>query len=374
MPAYNVITKSVGQTAGGPKGRRGTFAERLLPAQAGGGFALDGYWVWCGSAIAGDDGTYHLYASRWPRSLAFSPHWLTNSEVVHATSPTREGPYTFRDVVLPARGAEYWDGRMTHNPTIHRAPGKNGRYLLYYTGTTYEGPTPTAENPEPAGSPRPHRSRDNQRVGLATAPTPAGPWARPDSPLIDIPPEGTSGTYDPLFTTNAAPYVHADGSVLVIYKGRSRRDDKMRHWLARAARVDGPYELVREEPIFPEETADTVEDPYLWWEAGAYHVLVHDVLGAVGGETDAIAQGTSPDGLEWRWAGLVCGRTMAWSDGRTTRQPRVERPQLLMEGGQATCLFVSTGDGPEPRRRGDRNTMARAWNAAIPLRAAGERR
>ena len=359
----------MGQAGAAPA--RSLFIDRLLPAAAGGGFALADYWVWCGSAIAGDDGQYHLYASRWPRALAFSPHWLTNSEVVHATSPTPEGPYTFSSIVLPPRGAEHWDGRMTHNPTIHRAPGKDGPYLLYYTGTTYEGPTPTPESPEPADSPRPTESRNNQRVGLATAPTPFGPWSRPDAPLIDIPPPENGGAHDPLFTTNAAPFVDADGSVLVIYKGRSRRDDKMRHWLARAARYDAPYELVRETPIFPEETADTVEDPFLWREGGAYHVLMHDVLGRVGGETDSIAHGISEDAIEWRWTGLACSRTVRWSDGRTSRQPRIERPQLLMEGGRATCLFVSTGDGPEPRRRGDRNTMERAWNAAIPLRSAG---
>jgi hypothetical protein len=35
----------------------GAFSERLLPAPVGGGFAMPGYWVWCGSAI-GDDGIY----------------------------------------------------------------------------------------------------------------------------------------------------------------------------------------------------------------------------------------------------------------------------------------------------------------------------
>ncbi len=202
-----------------------------------------------------------------------------------------------------------------------------------------------------------------------TAPTPYGPWTRPDAPLIDIPASGADGARDPLFTTNAAPLVREDGNVLLIYKGRSRRDDKMRHWLMSARRYDAPLQHVRVEPIFPEATADAVEDPFLWREDGAYHALMHDVLGHVGGETDAIAHGTSPDAVEWTWTGLACSRTLRWSDGRATRQPRVERPQLLMDHGRPICLFVSTGDGPEPRRRGDRNTMTRAWNAAIPLRS-----
>jgi hypothetical protein len=157
---------------------------------------------------------------------------------------------------------------------------------------------------------------------------------------------------------------------LLIYKGRSRRDDNMRHWLVRAERYDAPLEHVRDAPIFPEEMANRVEDPFLWWEGGAYHVLVHDVLGDIGGETDAIGHGTSPDALEWTWTGQACSRTLRWSDGRETRLPRVEPPQLLMEDGRPVCLFVSAGAGPEPRGRGDRNTMTRTWNVAIPLRTA----
>lgn len=53
---------------------------------------------------------------RWPKILSFSPHWLTNSEVVNCVSDTPEGRYTFSDIALPPRGEEFWDGKMTHNP------------------------------------------------------------------------------------------------------------------------------------------------------------------------------------------------------------------------------------------------------------------
>ena len=38
---------------------------------------------------------------------------------------------------LPARGEQFWDGRMTHNPVVRKIGSK---YVLYYTGTTYAGP------------------------------------------------------------------------------------------------------------------------------------------------------------------------------------------------------------------------------------------
>jgi len=92
--------------------------ERMLPAPVGGGFRMEGYWVWCGSVIKGEDNRYHMFASRWPKSQPMHPGWLSLSEIVRASSDTPEGPYQFEEVVLPARGAEYWDGRMTHNPQI----------------------------------------------------------------------------------------------------------------------------------------------------------------------------------------------------------------------------------------------------------------
>jgi hypothetical protein len=109
------------------------FRDRLLPAPMDGGFRMDGYWVWCGSVIKGDDGKYHMFASRWPKTTGFGPYWLTNSEIVHAVSDKPAGPYKFSDIALPPRGSEFWDGQMTHNPAIRKY---KGTYLLYYTGTT----------------------------------------------------------------------------------------------------------------------------------------------------------------------------------------------------------------------------------------------
>jgi hypothetical protein len=41
-----------------------TFISRLQPAVASGGFELPDHWVWCGAPIRGEDGRYHLFASR----------------------------------------------------------------------------------------------------------------------------------------------------------------------------------------------------------------------------------------------------------------------------------------------------------------------
>ena len=83
-------------------GQTNEFHDKLLPAPMDGGFKMDGYWVWCGSVIKGDDGKYHMFASRWPKPPGFGPYWLTNSEIVHAISDKPAGPYKFSDVRSPS--------------------------------------------------------------------------------------------------------------------------------------------------------------------------------------------------------------------------------------------------------------------------------
>jgi len=118
------------------------FIDLIRPAPVGGGFAMEDYWVWCGSVIRGEDDRYHMFAARWPKALPFFDGYKTHSEVVRAVADTPVGPYEFQEVVLPVRGGEFWDGQMTHNPTIHKL---GGTYLLFYIGATFPGPKPSAE-------------------------------------------------------------------------------------------------------------------------------------------------------------------------------------------------------------------------------------
>lgn len=97
-----------------------TLLERIQPAPLDGGFRDDNYWIWCGSVIKDDDGLFHMFASMWSKKTPFAPNWLTHSRIVRATSATAEGPYTYVEDVIAPRGPDYWDGCMSHNPTIHK--------------------------------------------------------------------------------------------------------------------------------------------------------------------------------------------------------------------------------------------------------------
>lgn len=142
------------------------------------------------------------------------PSWLTSSEIVRAVADRPEGPYTFAEVVLPARGPAYWDGMMTHNPHIVQY-GK--RYVLFYTGSTHPFPDVSPDEPLALDDPRVIVARSRKRIGVAVADRVEGPWLRRDEPLLPTRP----GMFDSYFTSNAAPVVHEDGSILLMYKSRA---------------------------------------------------------------------------------------------------------------------------------------------------------
>lgn len=189
-----------------------SFRDRVQPTEESFGFHQDDYWTWCGSVIKGDDGKYHMFASRWPKSLTFELYWLTNSEIVHAVSEKPEGPYTFSDVVLSPRGEAFWDGKMTHNPAIRKC---GDTYLLYYTGTTYKGDMPDSNHLITEKSPKKLDAHQHERIGLATAKSPYGPWTRSDKPILDVVPN----SWEQYLVANPSPYVFEDGRVMLYYKG-----------------------------------------------------------------------------------------------------------------------------------------------------------
>ncbi|RTE06282.1 glycoside hydrolase family protein [Paenibacillus whitsoniae] len=335
------------------------FAERMLPAPREGGFRMEGYWVWCGSVIQGEDGRFHMFASRWPKTLPMHPGWLVASEIVRAVSDTPEGPYRFEEVVLPARGAEYWDGRSTHNPHITK---HGDHYLLYYMGSTHPLMEPTPGDGFGLDDPRCIVARANKRVGLATATSVYGPWKRMDQPILPVRP----GHFDSFLTSNPAPCIHEDGSVLLIYKARKYEGivhGAMTIGAAQADHWQGPYRVLSEEPIFPPAKFH-IEDPFIWKTEDGYELIAKDMEGTLCGEKHGGIHAFSSNGLDWRLAEEphAYSRTVQWDDGTVQTMGNLERPFLLFQNGRATHLFAAVGDGPGGFRHAE-NT----WNMVIPL-------
>ncbi|MEK8126857.1 glycoside hydrolase family protein [Paenibacillus filicis] len=336
-----------------------SLADRLLPAPLQGGFRMEGYWVWCGSVIRGEDGRFHMFASRWPKHLPMHPGWLVASEIVRASSDTPEGPYRFEEVVLGARSPAYWDGCSAHNPHITK---QNGRYVLYYMGSTH--PLPEVSPVEAFGldDPRCIVARAGKRVGIATASSVFGPWSRPDKPILETRP----GKFDSYLTSNPAPCVNPDGSVLLIYKARAyvgREHGQMTIGAAWADQAEGPYRRLMEEPVFQPERFH-IEDPFVWNNGLQYEMIAKDMDGHLCGEKHGGIHALSPDGLAWHLSDRpkAYSRDILWEDGVTRRMGQLERPFLLFQDGRPTHLFAATADGPGGFRH-----ATETWNMVIPI-------
>ncbi len=314
-----------------------------------------GHFVWCGAPTKGADGRYHLYYSRWETKHGFAPGWAIHSEIAYAVSDQPLGPYRFVNVALPARGTEFWDGSVTHNPNILQAGGK---YCLFYMGNRGDGNYAV--------------HRNNQRVGVALADKPEGPWTRYDRPIVDVSPDDKA--FDSLCVTNPAAAVRPDGGILLIYKAVEKAPGKVmggrvRYGAALADKPEGPY-TKKPGRIFGAPEKDSkhwmlAEDPFLWFDANEgrrYYAVARDVVGTFTGANGGIALFQSEDGLEWKPAAhpKVLGTSFRWADG-TDSGSRIERPALLIENGIPTVLF-GAADGYLPKGR-------ISFNVQIPLRA-----
>lgn len=326
-------------------------------------FESEGYWVWGSSIVKDETGKYHMFVSRFPKTLPFHPGWMVASEIVHATSDTPQGPYKFSDVALPARGAQYWDGHSTHNPRILKY---NHKYYLIYMGATHPFVDPTYDELT-LSSPWCTVARSNKRIGLAIADSPFGPWKRLDEPILKTKPN----TFYSYLTSNPSPIIQEDGSVMMIFKGRAHTENgkysDMSLGIAYAPTIEGPYTVLNnDQPIFQVNGQGEAEDPFLWKDKKGYHVIFKDHVAKYTGERGGGVMAHSQNGIQWTVDKdpKAYSRTVEWEDGKVEMQGQLERPFLLFdENGRITHAFFATMDGP-----GGFDNASKSWNMVIPIK------
>jgi hypothetical protein len=254
----------------------------------------------------------------------------------------------------PATGRKFWDADMTHNPNIVM---RNGQFLLYYIGNNGDGQYAT--------------HRNNDRIGVAIADKPEGPWKRLDAPIIDVSPDPKA--FDSLCTANPGAAVRPDGGLLVVYKAVEQVPGKVmggrvKYGVAVADRPEGPY---TKQPgrVFEAEKDDgktwmLAEDPYIWFSrkyGNRYYAVARDVVGTFTGEGGGIALFESTNGLHWTAAAhpAVLGKRFKWADGSMSAK-NIERPAMLFDGEEPIALFGATDGYPK---------TGVSCNVQIPLKA-----
>jgi hypothetical protein len=313
------------------------FPLMMQPIPATAAFRDPGYYVWCGSMIHGDDGKYHLYYSRWKVSYGFQA-WVTHSEVAHAVGDSPEGPFVFHDVVLPARGKQFWDGLVTHNPTIQTFGGK---YYLYYMGDTGDGVVMRDLN---------WGMRNNQRIGVAVADSPYGPWRRLDKPVLSV----SANPHDPdaLCVTNPSITKGRDGRFYLLYKAVGLRrplphGGPVVHLMAIGDSPLGPFHKSLM-PLFTIRDNDfPFEDPYFWFDRNRdrYFAILKDNHGIISGlGHSSLVLYQSQDAAHWEKAEhpFVSDLQLQWKDRPMQKVQALERPQLAFDSsGNPIALLVA---------------------------------
>lgn len=292
------------------------LGRQLGPAPKGTGFAMDDWFVWCGSVIK-VGGTYHMFASRWPKATKFPEGYRANSEIVRATAQQPQGPYTFQEVIIGRRAAGKWDSGMAHNPVIYRS---GATFVLYY-------------NASDVGS----RYR---QVGIATAKSITGPWQRSDQPL-DLG-EKTDAN-------NPAACFEPDGSVKLFW-----RTVDLRVCISTAPSFAGPYTVANRDM----SPGIRLEDFSFFKAADGYHVVCEDNVGKYTGHERWGVHFVSSDGIrDWKPTTdrVAYTHDIRWTDGTTFHAVRRERPWYLIENGTLTHLFTAIYDGQT------------TWNQPAPL-------
>ncbi|MDZ8118449.1 glycoside hydrolase family protein [Pontiella agarivorans] len=295
------------------------------------------YFIWGASMVRDPEGWCHLFYSRWKKEYGFNA-WVSHSEVAHAVSENPTGPYRHVDVALSARGTSYWDGCCTHNPTVHEA---DGRFYLFYMGNTGDGKR------EPDSRSWNWTHRNNQRIGVAVAEHPSGPWKRMGQPLI-APDESE------LMVSNPAVARRPGDPWTLIYKAVKKErplpfGGPVVHRVAFADNPAGPFRA-EPLPIFGKNGDDfPAEDPFLWFGQDGFRIILKDMNGSFSGMERSLVMLRSADAINWDLSEVqqLSGRSLCFENGEMRTFDFLERAQLFIENGEPSILFCAARSGTE---------------------------
>jgi hypothetical protein len=303
------------------------------------------YYYWDGKIIRAADGTYHLFADRWPGPNGFNPGW-TGSDPIHAVSDGGAlGPYTDMGYAYSYApfGSDPHHGHNSMACTLN-----DGTYCLIasevvpftvFTSSSLDGPwtacpNPTGELIEKNGVNSGYDGHLDSNVSIV--PRPDGDFEIVQRHgLIALSKTGICGPYLLQSPTNTYPaneqITDPSDSGASIYPNRQVHTDPL------AGKPGGP-------PLTPESTYHLAEDPVIWFSGGRYHVVYDYPDDRVGYHL------SSPDGIhDWTDEGLAydprfAEQIFSYTDGTIDHWYKMERPNVLMENGHVTHITWAVSD------------------------------
>ena len=304
----------------------GDLKISLLPVPKTAVLSNENYNIWGSTMVRTDDGVCHLYYARWSKDTSFKG-WLKYSEIAYATAKFPTGPFKFERVLLKGYGKGFWNEEAAHNPHIKKFGSK---YYLYFISHTKKERGLGVWLNDIFG----------QRIGVAVADHPSGPWKVLPEPLIKY--QEGKPAYG--YMVNPSVCERPDGTYLMMFKARKKDSEKSNkfdpiHCLATAPTPIGPF-TIADQTLLTEHTA---EDPYIWYQKDRFYSLVKDMYAKYTG-FKSLALFESKDGLNWEPSKniLVSKTEINWEDGSSWKLKNLERPQLWFdEEGNPAVLFCA---------------------------------
>jgi len=259
------------------------------------------FCYWDGQILRGDDGKYHLFASRWDEATGHDG-WK-ESIGVSAVSDHLLGPYLDRGPMWPDN-----QGGKGHNVTALRLP--DGRYAVVVSET--------------------------RQGDVFVADSPSGPWKH----LGNIVTHGDVRKR----ASNYAVILRPDGDFMLVPRSGQI-------FLSKTG-ILGPYH-VQGPSIYPQIEGleqRNLEDPCLWYSGGRYHIVVNSW------SQRRAYHLTSDDGITgWKLRGLAYDPRVdfvRYTDGTVNRWDKLERPGVVLENGHVVAVTLAVLDVPKNEEKG----------------------
>jgi len=298
-----------------------------------------GMHVWGSSPIKGKDGKVHLFVAEWPKneSERFSG-WYKHCSIAHYVGDTPEGPFKFVRIAVKDQNEKF---NSPHNPTIKFIDGK---YVLCFI---------VNEN----------NDLSKQRIIMYVADDLNDEWkaakgAEADGTILRNPRDTSIWNYKPLLGVSNPSLIKYNKQYLLYYKSviphsqvtKKNRGKDYGYGVAISKNLEGPYKF------YPNRITDPgiqLEDAYAFELGTEICFLSRDFLGAKGSHSGGLLW-RSTDGLhfpEERTSQSFKGLSAYVGEQelenskvfRGAKEGHLERPQLLIEDGKPTYMYVATG-------------------------------
>ena len=307
----------------------------VRPTRPSWGLRVSNTTTWGGAVL------YDSHAQQW-RMLASEMvdgcgmgSWERNSQIILASAANATASYRREQVLF---------GPWAHEPAIARAP--TGEWVAWFS---YRFPSAGRSEADPrctnctGGSTgihscpgQPWTSYDRDPTAMSWSASPLGPWTEPVRVSVAM----------PGIDTNLAAVIKSDGSVVGLWRERSKQPLPLGHHstphvLTATDWKDPSTYTWHPHPAFaPDNLRGAVEDPFVWTDVrGHLHALFHMQYGC----TNCGGHAFSRDGLGWNWTGIAYTANTHFDDGSNVTFRNCERPHLVFDRDGVTPVALTNG-------------------------------